>query len=93
MSAGITHHVSPERLRAISRNIPRITIVTGDNDNLVDPRNSEHLSKHMPEAHFEKWEGTGHGIHGQWPERFNKLLDDTFKDGRRRVTEGWAPHT
>lgn len=91
MSAGITHHVAPARLRTISHSVPRITIVTGDVDNLVDPRNSEWLSQHMPEAHSEKWEKTGHGIHGQWPERFNKLLEDTFKDGRKRVDEGWTP--
>ena len=87
----MTHHVTPERLHTISRNVPKVLIVTGDNDHLVDPRNSAYLSSQMPEAQYEKWEGTGHGIHGQWPERFNRLLEGVFKEGRGKAAEGWTP--
>jgi pimeloyl-ACP methyl ester carboxylesterase len=91
MMAGTTHHVSPARLQEIAKTIPHVMIVTGDDDNLVDPRNSEYLAAQMPEARYEKWEGTGHGIHGQWPERFNRLLEEVFHEGKKRVDEGWRP--
>jgi hypothetical protein len=45
----------------------------------------------LQEAQFEKWQGTGHAIHGQWPQRFNALLESTFEEGRRRLVEGWTP--
>ena len=89
--AGVTHHVSPDRLRQISRSIPKVLILTGDEDYLVHPRNSFHLKKHMPEAEFVQWEGTGHGIHAQRPKRFNTLLEKVFEEGRQRVQGGFVP--
>lgn len=85
MAAALTHYVSPDRLAKISSNIPKVTIVTGDNDNLVDPSHSFYMKKHMPEAEFIQWENTGHAIHMQWPTRFNDLLENAFREGRRRL--------
>ena len=48
----MTHDVSPERLREISRTIPKVAIVVGDEDHLVRVKNSFHLKQHMPEAEF-----------------------------------------
>lgn len=85
MAAGLTHYCSPERLRLISSSVPKITIVTGDEDNLVLPRNSRRIKACMPEAELVEWEGTGHGINSQWPKRFNELLERTFWEGKQRV--------
>lgn len=91
MAAGLTHHVQPERLRRISRSIPKVLILTGDEDHLIRPANSVYIKAHMPEAEFVQWEKTGHGIHIQQKERFNALLERVFEEGRQRVREGFTP--
>ena len=82
MYAGLTHRVTPDRLREISRRIPKVLIVTGDNDHLVDPRNSQYLKEHMPEAEYVVFEGTGHALQLQCPEKYNKLVERVMKEGR-----------
>lgn len=85
MSAGLTHHVTSQRLSKISSSIPKVVIVTGDQDNLVAPSNSVYLKKHMKEAEYVVFEDTGHVIHTQRNERFNELLERVFKEGRERA--------
>ncbi|KAF9468764.1 alpha/beta-hydrolase [Collybia nuda] len=85
MAAGLTHYCSPERLRSISSSVPKITIITGDEDNLVLPRGSRRIKSCMPEAELVVWEGTGHGVNAQWPKRFNELLERTFREGKERI--------
>ncbi|EJD05720.1 alpha/beta-hydrolase [Fomitiporia mediterranea MF3/22] len=85
MSAGLTHRVTPDRLRRISASIPKVLIVTGDADHLVDPRNSKYLKDNMPEAEYQVFEHTGHAIHFQWPIRYNELLERVMKEGRERA--------
>lgn len=84
MSAGLTHHVTPDRLQLISRTIPKILILTGDNDDLVNPANSKYLKSHMPEAEQVVFEETGHAIHLQRPKRYCELLERVFEEGRER---------
>ncbi|KAJ7582565.1 Alpha/Beta hydrolase protein [Mycena floridula] len=79
MAAALTHHVTPERLQTISATIPKVLIVTGDDDLLVDPSNSRLLKQHMKEAQFVEWKNCGHAIHFQERDRFNALLDQFFK--------------
>jgi len=87
MAAGLTHHVTPDRLRKISASIPKIVIVTGDKDHLVDPVKSEWLRDAMPEAEYLKWEGTGHGLNHQRAKKYNQLLERTWEEGKRRLEE------
>ncbi|KAG6906974.1 hypothetical protein DXG01_011171 [Tephrocybe rancida] len=84
MAAGLTHHCSPDRLRLISRSIPKIVILTGDVDNLVLPAHSLDLKASMPEAEYIQWAETGHGIHIQRVKQFNELLEQTFIEGQKR---------
>jgi len=84
MVAGLTHHISPARLRSISSGIPKVTIVTGDSDNLIRPVNSRVLKEHMTEAELKTWDQTGHALHAQWPKRYCDLLNKTFEEGKRR---------
>ncbi|KAF8589993.1 alpha/beta-hydrolase [Ramaria rubella] len=84
MSAATTHRVTADRHRLIASSIPKILILTGDDDNLVNPGNSTELANRMPEAELVCWEGTGHALHAQWPRRFNDLLERTFTEGRER---------
>ncbi|KAJ7632235.1 alpha/beta-hydrolase [Roridomyces roridus] len=89
MASALSHHVSAERLRAISDDIPKVVIVTGDDDNLVLPSNSKRLKNCMPDAEFVQWEHTGHALHVQRPKKFNELLERTFKEGRRKAGGSW----
>ena len=91
MAAALTHHVSPERLHHISRSIPKVLILTGDEDNLVRPTNSIHLKTNMPEAELVQWKHTGHAIHAQHLKRFNALLERVFEEGNQRVQGGFVP--
>ncbi|KIK24988.1 hypothetical protein PISMIDRAFT_677788, partial [Pisolithus microcarpus 441] len=59
MAAALTHHVSPDRLRKISASIPKVLILTGDTDLMVDPSESLFLKNNMPEAEYQCWKGEG----------------------------------
>ena len=85
MWAALFHYVSPERLAEINASIPKILILTGDNDHMVDPSNSFKLASAMPDAEFIQWEETGHGIVAQWPKRVARVLQRVFEEGSARV--------
>ena len=85
MWAVLMHHVGADRLAQISKTIPKILILTGDQDHLVRPSNSAYLSKHMPEAEFIVWKDTGHVANMQHVERFNTLLERVFLEGLARL--------
>ena len=90
MAAGTTHHCTPEKLRKIAESMPKIWILTGDEDNLIYPSNSFWLHKHMPEAEFEQWTHSGHGVISQHSERFNKRLEEVIQEAKRRIATGRA---
>ncbi|KAK0197528.1 Alpha/Beta hydrolase protein [Armillaria mellea] len=75
MCAGLTHHVTPDRLRKISSSVPKVILVTGDEDNL----------RHMPDAELVQWENTGHAIHYQRRRKFNALVERVVKEGREKA--------
>ncbi|KAJ7128871.1 alpha/beta-hydrolase [Mycena filopes] len=77
--AALTHHVSPPRLRALARSIPKIVILCGDRDFLVDTRHSHALKACMPEAELVEWGNTGHGVHSQRRREFHELLVRIFE--------------
>jgi len=85
MWAALFHYVSPDRLAMINDSIPKITILTGDNDHMVDPSNSFKLAAAMPNAEFIQWEETGHGVVAQWPKRVSHLLERAFEEGSAKV--------
>ena len=91
MFAGLTHHVRPAQLQHIAKSIPKVLILTGDDDNLVRPSNSVYLKEQMPSAEFVQWEKTGHAIHVQWRSKFNKLLERVLEEGRQRLEKGFTP--
>lgn len=93
MAAALTHHVSPSRLAFIGAQIPKIVIVTGDEDHLVAPEGSRRLWKEMVSkqdkdgqdrrVELVQWEGTGHGIHVQRESAFNELVARCVREGRK----------
>ena len=85
MCAGLTHYASPSRLRQISACIPKVLLVTGDNDHLVRPENTYKLKGCMPEAELVQWNNCGHALHFQYQDKFNALLERVFREGRERA--------
>lgn len=80
--AVLTHRVTHDRLAALDATIPKICVLTGDYDCLVDPRNSFELHKAMPRSELVMWEQTGHAINIQRPTLFNELLERVWREGR-----------
>ncbi|KAH9483134.1 Poly(3-hydroxyalkanoate) depolymerase [Psilocybe cubensis] len=105
MAAGLTHHVSPTRLAQIANTVPKIAIVTGDEDNLVRPIGSVKIWKAMTEGPGQntaevrkrvellQWEGTGHGIHSQKEVEFNQLVERCMREGKALVEAGFTPRS
>ncbi|KAF8628109.1 hypothetical protein AX15_004088 [Amanita polypyramis BW_CC] len=91
MAAGLTHHVDPSRLRRISALVPKVTIVTGDEDHLVRVSNSFRLKEAMPEAELVQFRETGHGVQFQRKKEFNRLIERSIREGEERVEKGWTP--
>ncbi|KAG9036496.1 hypothetical protein FRB95_008794 [Tulasnella sp. JGI-2019a] len=86
MYAGLGHYVSPDRLAKISKSIPKVLILTGDQDNLIRPANSHWLAHCMPEAEFVVWKDAGHGILGQRPKEVRELFTRVMLEGRKKST-------
>ncbi|KAG5645797.1 hypothetical protein DXG03_005334, partial [Asterophora parasitica] len=84
MIAALTHHCSSARLSSISASIPKVVILTGDDDHLVLPQHSLELKQAMLEAELIQWKDTGHGINSQRPQEFHQLLQKTFREGQER---------
>ncbi|THV04314.1 alpha/beta-hydrolase [Dendrothele bispora CBS 962.96] len=80
--AALTHHLSLKRLRMISRTVPKIVILCGDDDTLMRFSDSQKLKDAMPEAELVRWKETGHGIHFQRPQDFHELLVRTHQEGK-----------
>ncbi|KAJ7065051.1 alpha/beta-hydrolase [Mycena amicta] len=80
LGAGLTHHVTPDRLRRISDSIRKVVILCGDEDHLMDLQHSRDLKAAMPSAELVQWKNTGHGIHSQRPEEFRNLLMRVFRE-------------
>ncbi|KAI8341623.1 Alpha/Beta hydrolase protein [Choanephora cucurbitarum] len=83
-AACLRHYVSDERLLKIkAAGIPCL-VVTGTWDNLVNPKNSYHLSRVL-ECPIEIFEGSGHSLPGEQPVRYNHLIDTHFTHASKRV--------
>jgi pimeloyl-ACP methyl ester carboxylesterase len=83
-----THRVSPAQLQRINDAIPVIAIITGDDDNLVNPGNSYHLKKHLTKANLDILPGVGHVPVVQESFRVNSILDRTFDEADKRLGQG-----
>ncbi|KAH0830259.1 Alpha/Beta hydrolase protein [Lanmaoa asiatica] len=82
MAAGLTHYMTPDRLAKVSASVPKVLILSAADDILIPRTEGEELKRHMPEAEYQCWEKTGHGVCGQYKERFNQLLEKVFEQGK-----------
>jgi len=81
ISAIVSHRVSNKQLAKISKDIPSITIVTGDEDHLVNPGNSLHLAKAMPSAKLVQFKQSGHALPLQRADELNEVIEQTIRQG------------
>lgn len=77
--ACLTHYVSDARLIKIQESGIAILIVTGTYDHLVRSEYSHHMKKVLGDgAKFVVFDGSGHAIPEEQPDRYNSLLVDHF---------------
>jgi pimeloyl-ACP methyl ester carboxylesterase len=88
MWAALTHRVQPSRLAQVSKTIPKVVILTGEQDLLVSSSNSAYLKEHMPEAEYIVWKDSGHVVNSQYVGRYNSLLERVFLEGQARLDLG-----
>ncbi|KAF8960226.1 hypothetical protein BDZ97DRAFT_1666151 [Flammula alnicola] len=90
MAVGLTHSVSAARLAYITAYIPKIAIVTGDDDHLVRPSGLDRIKQGMDlelsesdkhRVELLRWDGTGHGIYAQREVEFNQLVERCVREG------------
>ncbi|EST08375.1 hypothetical protein PSEUBRA_002132 [Kalmanozyma brasiliensis GHG001] len=84
MKAALTHNIPDEALGRINTNVPKIAILTGDTDYLVDPRNSDYLKKHLPTAEFHKFDIAGHALGNQIADKVNAILEKVIAEGEEK---------
>ncbi|KDN41887.1 alpha/beta-hydrolase, partial [Tilletiaria anomala UBC 951] len=89
IAATLTHRVSNAELRHnIDAHVPRTLVLTGDDDNLVNPDNSRHLLANMPRARLVRLTGGGHALNMQFPARVNRLIEENVNEGEDLVAQG-----
>lgn len=77
-AACLTHSFSDARLLKIKESGLPVMVITGTWDNLVRPSNSYHLKRVLEPRRFEVFEGSGHAIPEEQPDRYNRFLDEHF---------------
>lgn len=84
MAAALSHSMTPDRLGTVSASVPKVLILSAAEDVTIPYKEGEKLQRYMPEAEYQCWEKTGHGICGQYKKRFNQLLERVFAEGSGR---------
>ena len=79
-SAAIAAHDAFDRLPQISH--PTL-VITGDEDSLIDPRNSDILAKHIPDAELRLFPGLKHAFHLEQPDLVNSVIVDFVRRARQ----------
>ncbi|KAF8547196.1 alpha/beta-hydrolase [Imleria badia] len=85
VAAGLTHRMPPDRLAKVSASVPKVLIISAAEDLLIPHTEGEKLKRHMPEAEYQCWEKTGHGLCSQHQKRFNQQLEKVFEQGNEAV--------
>ncbi|KAG9318133.1 Alpha/Beta hydrolase protein [Chiua virens] len=87
LAAGLTHRMAPDRLAKVSASVPKVLILSATEDLIIPHTEGETLKRYMPEAEYQCWEDTGHGICCQHKQRFNKLMETVFEQGNEAAAK------
>lgn len=86
MAACLRHYVSDQRLLKIKEAGIPVLVITGTFDNLVNPKNSYHLSEVLG-CKIHVFEGSGHGLPAEQAVGYNHLLDEHFSNAARKAKD------
>jgi pimeloyl-ACP methyl ester carboxylesterase len=78
LCAVFSHNVSPDKLKAIGENIGKVYAVSGELDNVIDPKCSEILCQLIPGCIVHKIEGKGHGLPNEAEHELIGLIDEVI---------------
>ncbi|KIS66583.1 uncharacterized protein UMAG_05571 [Mycosarcoma maydis] len=81
MKAALSHFVADTDLAKINTDVPKICILTGDIDYLVDPRNSFFLKEKLSNAEFHQFTQAGHALGNQLTDQVNSILEKVIAEG------------
>ncbi|SNX86605.1 related to alpha/beta hydrolase [Melanopsichium pennsylvanicum] len=88
MKAALTHNIPDADLERMDKSVPKICILTGDTDYLVDPRNSDYLKSKLTTAEFHQFDNAGHALGNQISEVVNEILEKVIGEGKKKAEEG-----
>jgi len=93
--AATTHYVAPARLGRIAQTVPKVSVVSADEDYLIASAGSVRLidgllgessgkkeGQNLTNVESVKWKNTGHAAQIQWPGKFNVMLERIFHEGQ-----------
>ncbi|KAK4701390.1 hypothetical protein P7C70_g4841, partial [Phenoliferia sp. Uapishka_3] len=87
MMAVLGHCVKADRLKIISSTIPKVAIIHGDMDELIDVQRGVELHEMIPGSEFKLVKGAGHAILAQLTDEYNAFIESVVEDAKRRVAE------
>ncbi|TKY88225.1 hypothetical protein EX895_002935 [Sporisorium graminicola] len=85
MKAAVTHNVPDADLDRINKTVGKIAILTGDEDYLVDPRNSDYMREKLTTAEFHKFDHAGHALGNQLADKVNAILEKVIEEGEAKA--------
>jgi len=85
VAAALGHKVSKERFLTISKTIPKVAIMTGDDDNLINPKRSKEIHAFIPGSEFKLVKGGGHALPSQIPEEYNEWVTKVISEAKAEV--------
>lgn len=88
MKAALTHFIPDADLDRINQSVDQICILTGDEDYLVDPRNSTFLKEKLSRAELHQFTGAGHALGNQLADEVNAILEKVIAEGEDKAKTG-----
>lgn len=82
LAAVLTHRVAPEQLAKIAQSIPKISIIHGDQDFLIDHHHATELHENLKGSEYQLVVGGGHALPHQIYDEYNAFVVRSIKEGR-----------
>ncbi|KAM0749090.1 alpha/beta-hydrolase [Meredithblackwellia eburnea MCA 4105] len=83
MAAVMGHKVSPERLKVIATSIPKVAVLFGDEDELINVSRGRELHANLPGSEYKEVKGAGHALCSQIKEEYNEWCEGIVAEGRK----------
>ncbi|PRP84145.1 hypothetical protein PROFUN_04136 [Planoprotostelium fungivorum] len=87
------HRVKPEELQLIRDSQVPVMVMTGDEDHMVDPRNSAEMNELLQPVEYIVMPETGHAINAERAAEFNEAMFRHVERGEARLQPMATPST